>query len=189
MMHADCIKFFEEVISAYWPDYEPDKGGKTFGLWKKILSNLDYQTAETAAEELKLSKWVGKIPDPGKFREIANKLVNRGLGSRTNESGLPEPTVFLICVESGPQVLAGKLEPVNVQGDNSNQQYVVDCGLAQAERYTNLYGGKWEVYQQTNAKDMIAIRTELSKNNPKPKFKPAAEALGTAIQQATKGLK
>lgn len=159
MMHHECVKFFEEVISAYWPDYEPDGNGKVFGLWKRVLLPYSWNIAEQAAEELKLHKFVGKVPDPGKFREIARRIKGNTSKEETTEES-NQPTVFVMCVEQGGTTLPGTFFNVHVLGDANNMDYVVACATAQAARYASLYGGKWDVIQNTTFAEMSQLRRD-----------------------------
>jgi hypothetical protein len=203
MLHAECIKFFEEVISAYWPDYEPDKGGKIVELWKELLLPIDYHTAVLAAKELKLQETTtySKRPIVGKFREVLNKLINEGRGTITHGNELPEPTVFVMCTTSGA-VMAGTYFPVYAKPLNQDhsREYLLECAHQWINGFPEVpnkpyrpglakyYGGEWSVYQDWTVKQMDEEREKYQKQNPKPKFKPAAEALGNALQ-AKKGLK
>jgi hypothetical protein len=181
MMHHEAEKFMDEVLAELWPDYEPT--GRIANLWKSILVKLDYVVAEKAAEELKLNKFSGKTPDPGKFREIADKLVKEDSGTRLDGGNLQETDVFIICTE--PDAMgAGFIYPVYVPplGCKVDTDIVVkraheyafgvkdDAGKVVKPGLDKLYGGKWEVYQGCTYPQMTELRRDLQKKFP-PKHK------------------
>ncbi len=197
MMHSEAKKFMDEVLAELWPDYEPT--GRIVALWKSVLLKYDYATAEKAAEELKLSKFSGKTPDPGKFREIANGLLKDNAGNRQDGGQLYETDVFILCTEPDNRGGVGWILPVYiyplgpekpateilcrhahiiVNGIKDKDGTLVKSGLS------HIYGGKYEIYEYACWDEMTHMRRELQKKYPpETRFKNAPENIGAILNK------
>ena len=145
MTKLEAQNFIEKILKGLWADWQPTD--IQLSNWTQKLQTCDYQRAKFSVENVwRTEKIQHRRPPQGRVFEALSQCVEK---KAVESKDVPDTTVFIQCVQSPPENPNRTDHKIRVYPDDLSRMdepdYMRDCGHYMAERFEQLYGGKWIV--------------------------------------------